>query len=207
MKLLISVLVIVAGISWCLGGEVFGDYIGMSALTALGVLFVGAFGAFLVALGVILTLVEIEAHVSGVCFYGDCVLAAKRAPNREIYPNLWECGGGQVKKGESFEEAVLRQLEEELGVKAKVIAPFKTYEILPKGEKGHNRNELSGIKAKIPGIRFICRLEGFLDGKSPKISPEHTEWKLQPVSQLDKLELIPMLKEDINEAYEEFGGR
>jgi 8-oxo-dGTP pyrophosphatase MutT (NUDIX family) len=77
----------------------------------------------------------IEAHVSGVCFSGDLVLVAKRAQNREIYPNLWECGGGQVKEGESFEEAVLRQLEEELGVKAKVIAPFKAYEILPKGEK------------------------------------------------------------------------
>jgi len=77
----------------------------------------------------------IEAHVSGVCFSGDLVLVAKRAQNREIYPNLWECGGGQVRPGENFEEAVLRQLEEELGVKAKVIAPFKAYEILPKGEK------------------------------------------------------------------------
>ena len=204
MKLLISVLVIVAGISWCLGGEVFGDYIGMSALTALGVLFVGAFGAFLVALGVILTLVEIEAHVSGVCFSGDLVLVAKRAQNREIYPNLWECGGGQVRPGENFEEAVLRQLEEELGVKAKVIAPFKAYEILPKGEKGHNRNELSGIKAKIPGIRFICRLEGFLDGNSPKISKEHTEWKILPIGRIKELEMIPGLNEAIEEAYLEF---
>ncbi|MGC9310990.1 MAG: NUDIX domain-containing protein [Candidatus Aenigmatarchaeota archaeon] len=152
----------------------------------------------------------VEVHVSGICFFGDSVLVAKRAPNREIYPNLWECGGGQVKKWENFGEAAIRQLKEELGVVAMVLAPFKAYEIPPKFPNGPNRNELSGINpnrnelsginAKIPGIRFICRLEGFLDGNSPKLSKEHTEWKILPVNKIDGLEFIPGLKEDIEAA-------
>lgn len=146
----------------------------------------------------------IEVHVSGVCFLGDSVLVAKRAPNRKIYPNLWECGGGQVRRGESFEEAVLRQLKEELGVKAKVISPFKTYEILPKDAGDPNQNEPSETNAKIPGIRFICEIEGFFEGNSPKLSKEHAEGKIMPIKQLGELNLIPGLKEDIYMAHSEF---
>jgi ADP-ribose pyrophosphatase YjhB (NUDIX family) len=133
----------------------------------------------------------IEAHVSGICFHEHNVLVAKRTPSRKIYPGFWECGGGQVRIRESFEEAVLRQLKEELSVTAQIIKPFKTYEIQAPETK----------QKKIPGLRFVCRLLGFMDSKSPQISDEHTEWKLLAIEELSNVKLIPGLKEDILEAY------
>lgn len=134
---------------------------------------------------------KIEVHVAGICFYGNKVLMVKRTPSRKLYPNLWECGGGQVEMGENFTEAVKRQLKQELGVFIEPIKVLVTYEILTPGLE----------QKKIPGIIFVCKLVGFVNGKGPKISKEHSEWRWQPIDKLDELELIPGLKENIKFAY------
>jgi 8-oxo-dGTP diphosphatase len=132
---------------------------------------------------------KIEVHVAGICFNYDKVLVAKRAENRSFFPGLWECGGGQVNSGENFEEAVLRQIKEELNVTAKIISVFKTYEILTNDEQ-----------KKIPGLIFICK---FLQGE-PKISEEHSELRWQSVDKLNELEFIPTLEDNIKEAYSRY---
>ncbi len=131
---------------------------------------------------------KIEAHVAGICFKGDEVLIAKRASSRKLYPGLWECGGGQVDPGESFEDAVKRQLKEELGVVAKPVEVLSTYAIeTPEG--------------KIPGIKIICMFEDYVDKKGPRISEEHAECRWQPVSKLEGFEFIPGIREEIEKAY------
>lgn len=42
-------------------------------------------------------------------------LLLKRKPD-EIYPNIWECPGGKLDDGETLEECVKRELEEETGI-------------------------------------------------------------------------------------------
>ncbi|MFO7710738.1 MAG: NUDIX domain-containing protein [Candidatus Woesearchaeota archaeon] len=122
---------------------------------------------------------RIEVHVAGICIDGDKVLLAKRSSSRNLYPGLWECGGGHVKHGENFVEACKRQLREELGVVVEPVSVVSTYEISP---------------GKIPGVKFLCHLVSYAE---PRISEEHTEWRWQPLDKLDELELIPGLKEDI----------
>lgn len=134
---------------------------------------------------------RIETHAAGICLEGKRVLVIKRSPSRKLYPNLWECGGGQVEAGESFEQAVTRQLREEAGVRVNPVRILGTYEI-PAQESG---------QGKIPGIKFICRFLGYINGKEPQISKEHTEWRWQEIDKLDKLEFIPGVKEDIKLAY------
>ncbi len=51
---------------------------------------------------------------------GGRVLIARRPPGGR-HPGRWEFPGGKVEPGESLEECVLRELEEELGVRARVL--------------------------------------------------------------------------------------
>lgn len=133
----------------------------------------------------------LEVHVAGICIDGNSVLVVKRSAFRRLYPNLWECGGGQVKEGENFEDAIKRQLYEELGVIVEPIMLFGTYEILTP-----HLNQL-----KIPGLKFVCKIKSYVNGVSPAISNEHSEWRWQLLDNLDELEFIPGLKEEILEAY------
>ncbi len=45
------------------------------------------------------------------------ILVTHRDPNKEIYPNLWEVTGGSVISGETSEDAALRELFEETGIR------------------------------------------------------------------------------------------
>jgi len=135
---------------------------------------------------------KIEVHVASICFRrknNDLqILIAKRSPNRTLFPDMWECGGGQVHSGENFKGAIKRQMEEELGVILGNIKEFKTYEINYK-------------QKKIPGIRFICKIKDYVNGKEPQIDgKELIEWKWLNISEIDKIDIIPELKIDIKEA-------
>lgn len=133
---------------------------------------------------------KIEVHVAGFCFSGNKILVLKRSPSRKIYPNIWECGGGQVETGENFEDALAREMRDEAGVIVKPVMALKTYEILVNSEQ-----------KKIPGLRIVCKFLRYANGKEPQISKEHTEWKWLPINRLDEIAFIPGLKEDIRTAY------
>lgn len=45
------------------------------------------------------------------------VLLCKRAEFKPKYPLMWECSGGSAKKGETSLQAILRELQEEIGIK------------------------------------------------------------------------------------------
>jgi 8-oxo-dGTP pyrophosphatase MutT (NUDIX family) len=134
---------------------------------------------------------RIEVHVGCICLDGDRVLILKRAGSRSLCPGLWECGGGQVWTGESFEDAAIRELRDEAGVMAEPVMPVGTYEIPVPG---------SGQK-KIPGIYFACTFRGYVGGNEPRISSEHTEWRWQPVDRLDGFEFIAGLREAIKKTH------
>ena len=47
------------------------------------------------------------------------ILITRRNKNKKVYPGLWECTGGSVKAEESSIEAVIREINEEIGVELK----------------------------------------------------------------------------------------
>ena len=59
---------------------------------------------------------------AGYVFDKDGNILLIRTPNRG-----WDCTGGQVEVGENLEEAVLREILEESGVKAKVVTLCAVY--------------------------------------------------------------------------------
>ena len=44
------------------------------------------------------------------------ILLAKRAADKRLYPNHWDLVGGHVEAGESVDAALIREVEEEVGV-------------------------------------------------------------------------------------------
>jgi 8-oxo-dGTP diphosphatase len=53
--------------------------------------------------------------VAGVLVRGDCVLACQRPPGGH-HPGKWEFPGGKVEAGESLQQALQRELREELSI-------------------------------------------------------------------------------------------
>jgi 8-oxo-dGTP diphosphatase len=44
------------------------------------------------------------------------VLLGLRAPTKKVWPNHWDTIGGRVEGGESLEQALIREVQEEIGV-------------------------------------------------------------------------------------------
>lgn len=141
----------------------------------------------------------IEVHVAGICFRETKnnieILIAKRNNNRELYPGKWECGGGQVFSGENFEEAVKRQIADELGVVVNKTIVSGIYETeTPQLEQ-----------KKIPGIIFVCFFDKYLDGKGPQIDPkEFSEWKWQSLDNLNDVDFINGIQDEIRTSWESY---
>jgi 8-oxo-dGTP diphosphatase len=64
------------------------------------------------------------------------VLLGRRAANREFYPDVWDVPGGHLEPGETSEQALVRELREEIGVTPTAWASLGEFrESLP-GENG-----------------------------------------------------------------------
>ena len=133
---------------------------------------------------------EIEVHVATLCLEEHNgalrILIGKRLDSRKIYPGLWECGGGQVHRNQTFKEAVVEQMRDEFGIDVDVLFPVGDYKIETEGKI-------------IPGIRFVCRPNR--PGQEVKIdSREHTDFRWITPEEVEKYEMIPGVGEDIRQA-------
>lgn len=135
----------------------------------------------------------VEVHVAGICVRDNSdriapeILIAKRSSKRELFPGKWECGGGQVRPGESFEEAIQRQMFEEFNLSVEVIAIIGTYQIHP----------TSPQKTKIPGLSFLCSVNGRGDELTLN-SREHSEFRWISPDDIRNYDFIGGVARDIH---------
>lgn len=55
---------------------------------------------------------------------GQLLLTQRRAPGRKFWDGKWQLAGGEIEFGESPEQALTREMREELGVTAKILFPY-----------------------------------------------------------------------------------
>jgi 8-oxo-dGTP diphosphatase len=92
-------------------------------------------------------------------------LLLRRSDRKDYAPGVWECVTGRVDQGEGFEDALHREVREELGVEVQVQAILGTTHFY-RGEPVPE-NELVGVV-------YFCSLS---DPAAIHISPEHSEFR------------------------------
>ncbi len=112
-----------------------------------------------------------EVHVAGVALrnFGNGVkklLLCKRSNNKIYFPGMWECCGGRLPNGMSFENSVKEIFRKELGMSVDVMSTPVTYWFI-------------GSKGVIPGVRFLCRTED-----DPVLGEDHTVYKWVDINNL-----------------------
>jgi 8-oxo-dGTP diphosphatase len=103
-------------------------------------------------------------------------LLLRRSDQKDYGPGVWECVTGRVDQGEGYEDALLREVREELGVIVQteyILGTTHFYRGAPAAE-----NELVGVV-------YLCSLD---DPGSITIGPEHSEFRWFAVE--EALELL-----------------
>jgi 8-oxo-dGTP diphosphatase len=101
----------------------------------------------------------------------SCYLLLRRSGHKDYAPGVWECVTGRVDQGEGFEDALYREVREELGVEVQVEAILGTTHFY-RGEPVPE-NELVGVV-------YFCSLR---DPAAIHLSPEHSEFRWLPADQ------------------------
>ncbi len=100
------------------------------------------------------------------------ILIAKRRLS-DSYGGLWEFPGGKIEKGETPEKCLVREFDEEFGMKIKV-GPFFC------ASSSH------GPESSVEIQSFLCKAKGPL-----KKMTAHDEWRWIPIHELRKFDFPP----------------
>ena len=101
----------------------------------------------------------------GVLIEDGRILLGKRAPHRKLYPNAWDMIGGHQEGGETLEQTLVREFEEEIAV---TPTAFRHVTVLAEPRPAENGDRAYHVYA----------IEDWL-GPGPRMcSDEHTalEW-------------------------------
>jgi len=99
------------------------------------------------------------------------VLLGLRAPTKKAWPNHWDTIGGRVEDGESLEQALVREVQEEVGVtptRFTLIATVRERQPDIYGEALHH----------------VYAVTGWQGGDPANVCDEHTELKWFGVSDM-----------------------
>lgn len=112
--------------------------------------------------------------------YGDKVLILKRGSSADWMPNKWGLLGGAIEKGESTENAVIRECQEEIGLKPENIEFIETID-----ETGTNAH-------------FFV---GELVSDKVKLNFENQNYHFMDISEIDQFDFVPHTKDFIKQHF------
>lgn len=116
---------------------------------------------------------------------GQALLAQRRA-DKKNYAGLWDIPGGHLKKGETPEQALLREIDEELGVSISAFQPYASYdEIDPTSQKLYRHH-----------VFIVTKWQGEPQNCAPQ---EHAALGWFSAEQINTLALTPSTHRDLSQ--------
>ena len=113
------------------------------------------------------------ANTVGALFIGrdGKILLGLRSPSKKVWPCHWDTVGGRVEVGESLEEALVREIQEEVGVTPTQFRLIATVR--------ERQPEIFG-----DALHHIYAVTGWQGGEPANICDEHTDLKWFSVSEM-----------------------
>lgn len=99
------------------------------------------------------------------------VLLARRSPDRKTYPGLWSFPGGHVEEGETLEQALVREVREEIDVTP------RRFEVLDRIERQEASDD----------VTYHMFAVSDWQGEPRIIDAEHTELRWWSLCEAEKL--------------------
>ena len=104
------------------------------------------------------------------------ILLGKRAAGQLLYPNVWDLPGGHLEAGESPDQALIRELEEELGIVPTRFAQLDIFDELNPEKNGAHQYH----------VYLVSEWSGMIVNRQPR---EHSEIRWVPFETAHQLEL------------------
>jgi len=127
--------------------------------------------------------------VAGIVVNNGQVLIIQRSTNEDVYPGIWEVPSGRRELFETSEEAIIREVNEEVGMDVKPIVPVDVFEFRVEKE-----NEIRDATQ----ISFLCKTIG---KPSVKLSSEHQNFAWVKEKELNEYNLTEEVREAIIKAF------
>lgn len=119
------------------------------------------------------------------------ILVSKRKPQK-IYSDCWEFPGGKLEKNESFQQAIIRELQEELGIRVEI----KDLTVIDNISHSYHRNQII-----ILAVFFLKKWKGFITAKES----QEIQWVSKSyLKKLNFLEGSKIIIERLNSDYYNF---
>jgi 8-oxo-dGTP diphosphatase len=99
------------------------------------------------------------------------VLLGLRSPSKNTWPRHWDTIGGHVEDGESLNDALIREIQEEVGVTATQFTLIATFK--------ERKPEIYG-----DALHYVYVVTSWTGGDPANVCDEHTELKWFSISEM-----------------------
>ncbi len=126
--------------------------------------------------------------VSAFIFDNNKALIVKRSKNENFLPGYFELPGGIIEFGESPEQALIREIKEELNLNIRIIKPYSTFSYISGNQQKHTID-----------IQFIVKIDD--DINNLKLSKEHEYFKWIGKEEINNYKFSNEMKQAIKKGF------